>query len=161
VFIGNVLDNNNKLKLIKDLAFSMAQNDKAELAIKAIEQDSVIKIKDIIRKAEEIDKQLVQQEAEAARASQENIAKMASDTAAVQQELERYKIDTEYKKAIDVANIKAVTSYDTTPEPSIDSVNYPDNTLAELNNQQLKERKLNNDILKQGQQPTIKRSTTD
>jgi len=107
VFVKDNSKENDKLKLLKQYAHSFAQNgSKPGTIAELLDSDNYSQVKKYLSKMDSIMEQQQQQQDEANRASAEKIKQMEVEDSKQEREILQYKIDTDYKKAIDVQKLK-------------------------------------------------------
>lgn len=107
-FVKNNAEEARKLNDMKQLAHAQVQKTgKMGLSAEVIDANNFSKVKDIIKRGEEIEQALIDAARQEELASNERVAEMNSQAVGVKAESDKYKVDTDYKKAIDVALIQA------------------------------------------------------
>jgi hypothetical protein len=129
VFATDSLKAHQDLQMAKQLLQPLSQNGAlGSSIIEATTATSISKMKDILLKAENIQRKFEEQKAEADRASAERIQQQVSEDAQRADELTKYKIDEDNKRAITVAQINQSGKTDN----GIDTDKLIDNIAAEL-----------------------------
>ncbi len=97
-----------KLATMKGLAHAQVQKTgKLSLSSEIVDANNFAKVKDLIKRGEEIEQNLIQAAAAKQQESDERIGQMNKEAADVKAQSDKYKVDKEYQKAIDVALIQA------------------------------------------------------
>lgn len=98
----------DKLKGIKQLALTQVQKTgKLGTSAEVLDSNNFSKVKDIIKRGEEIEQFLIEKAAKQEQESNERIAKMTNEATATKAASDKYKVDKDYQKGIDVALINA------------------------------------------------------
>lgn len=125
VFCKNSDTEARKLSDLKQIAHAQVQKTgKIGLSAEVIDANNFSKVKDIIKRGEEIEQALIEQAVQKQQQSDERIAEMNKEAVGTKAESDKYKVDTEYKKAIDVALIQAdIATMSLSGEPNADVQN--------------------------------------
>jgi hypothetical protein len=105
VFSG---EENEKMRKAEGFLFNATQNGMSAItALEALDVTSFTKMKEIVKKEEKARLELEQANKDADRASQEKIAQANAQAEQAKNEKDKYKVDMDYEKGIDVATINA------------------------------------------------------
>lgn len=109
IFAKDAEEEARKLETGKTVANTFAQKGviKGSTVLEIVDSNNFSKLKAIVRKAEEIEEKLKQDQAEADRQSQENIANATLQAKQAEAEIKKYTADMQYKATVDSAQIKA------------------------------------------------------
>jgi hypothetical protein len=107
VFVSSSSKEKERREGLKQIAFAYAQNTgKPSIAAKMIQAEgSFAKLLNELEKVEEMESQMKQQEAEQQSQSQMQMQQMQQEMEGRKLDMEKYKIDTDYRKTIDAALI--------------------------------------------------------
>jgi hypothetical protein len=125
VFVKNSTRENQKLEEMKSYMFSYAQNaGSTSVFMEALDLTNFTKGKEIIRKLEEREKEITNSMEKEKTASLENIEAAKRESEQLTRDADKYKVDMDYRKTIDAAEIKAniVGDNDTDITSNIDPV---------------------------------------
>lgn len=112
IYIRNNSDVNNKLNQMKELAFSASQNGDLDIAIEAIESNSLSAISANIKKAIEAKRQFEMQMKQAEQQAQMQVEQTINERETQKQQFEAEQNALDRQNKIDIENIKAQTQMD-------------------------------------------------
>lgn len=108
VFYKNNSVEAQKLNDMKQLAFAQVQKTgKMGMSAEVIDANNFSKVKDIIKRGEEIEQALIDQARQQELASQEKVAQMNNEAVKIKAESDKYKVDKDSYTKIEVALIQA------------------------------------------------------
>ena len=110
VFIGRYGKTMEKIRGMKELAFSMAQNGNHDIAVVALNSENPIKLEQAIKAAMEAEKKFQQQMEQQKQETQMQIEQMISEREAKKQEVEIYKAELQSQTDLSIAGLNADTA---------------------------------------------------
>lgn len=125
VFVKNSTRENQKLEEMKSYMFSYAQNaGSTSVFMEALDLTNFTKGKEIIKKLEEREKEIANSMEKEKLASLESIEAAKRNSEQLTRDAEKYKVDMDYRKTIDAAQIKAniVGDNDTDATSNVDPI---------------------------------------
>lgn len=160
VFVTDSSDEHEKLQTLKNQALSFAQNGaKPGVVAEVLDSENFSMIKSKLAELDDIEQARAEQEAKADRESNERIQQMVVENDEKNREADKYKVDMDYKQAIDVKKIEHQIALDTMPD-----VIQPDNSMdiiKENNANNFNRAKLTSDENMRREENNIKRETLE
>jgi hypothetical protein len=106
IHVKNSNRESENIQMAKEYGFSLGQNGDAPTMLELIESTNFTKTKAIVEKIDEMNKQREEAQAQAERDNALAIEESQTARDQAKDELERYKVDTDYDKAIDVKELE-------------------------------------------------------
>ena len=110
IHVKNSRRESEKIQTAKEFGFSLGQNGSASQMLELIDSTNFAKTKEVIKKMEAAKAALEQQSQQSAQDSAQAIEQMKAETAQADRDMEKYKVDREYDKAIDVKTMEIENS---------------------------------------------------
>lgn len=155
VFVKDQSNENEKLQMLKQMTLSFAQNgSKPSTTAEILDSENYSIVKSHLKKLDDIEQERQENEAKAERESAERIEQTKLKDNQEQREADKYKVDTEYNKAIDVKKLDMQIAIQTKVQPQTDnSLEY----LKEENSNNINKEKMVNDRNAKQEDNVIKR----
>lgn len=112
IHVKNSRRESEKIQTAKEYGFSLGQNGNTSEMLELIDTTNFAKTKEIIKQMEEAKQNLEQQAQQSAQESAEAIENKKAETAQLDRDVEKYKVDKEYDKAIDVKTMEIENTTD-------------------------------------------------
>lgn len=106
VHVKNSAKETERIQMAKEFGFSLGQNGDARTMLELISSEGFEHTKRVVEKIEAMNRQLEDAQNEANRQSAERIEQMKAETAKAKNDVEYYKADKEYQKAVDVKQLE-------------------------------------------------------